>query len=70
MRYFIVFYFFNTTDGKNRGQGHMSLAASKYPSMYDIPKHIIEHSNEPITDITITNIIELSEQDYSDWVGN
>lgn len=66
MRYFIVFY--RLADNSNTND-FLNIQLWGYPS-YESVLNRIEQDEEPEqrSDIIVTNIIELNETDYKDWV--
>jgi hypothetical protein len=65
MRYFIVTYHFYTKN-KNWGIGSSVITSPKYPRRKFVLQEAINDTSE-ITEIAITNIIELSEEDYESY---
>lgn len=65
-RYFICFYI-----GKNRSgtvQGQLTVHTDRgFPKRVDLVKVIQEHK---VSDVVITNIIELSKRDNDYWVSS
>lgn len=68
-RYFIISSLL--VGEKNHGSWSCNLVTDGcYPNLKKTVKQIIEqlkHLNISIINVTITNIIELSEKDYLDW---
>lgn len=65
-RYFII-WFIDYNQNK-KSHGHVSYEHTSFPNE-EIIKHKILESDSSLRNPFITNIIELSEQDYKDWVG-
>lgn len=67
MRYFLIFY-------TGPLKGVLPVMQQTYPSLKLLPDFILKHHKEDLygkmgyEEFIITNIIELSEQDYNDGV--
>lgn len=73
-RYFIVFWNMlrlEFPDVVVCGSGFDDIISTTYPNQNEIKKNVLSRYNIPKHDIVRimpTNIIELTEQDYLDWV--
>lgn len=67
-RYFIAF-FIASSDNRRMTGNIATKTGGEYLNSVDIRKDIEEEFEEDeARDVVITNIIELSEQDYNDWI--
>ena len=64
MRYFIIYYVVRSSYPYNYQYGIMRLKSETYPSRFKVTDELISMYS---TFATITNIQELSEQDYKDF---
>jgi len=62
MRYFIVFFCINTP---RQGNGHSALIDENYPNQKEFSMKILKERGDVIT---ITNIIELNETDFNNFI--
>lgn len=65
MRYFIIFF-----DQKYNSRftvGNLTAMQEGFPNRKHITNYIAKENNVPADCIVITNVIELTEQDYKDW---
>lgn len=70
MRYFFISFshYKNMEDGTVFGDGNMvTTTESSFPNQEALLKDIQEQHD--VENITILNIIELTEQDYKDFIG-
>ena len=65
-RYFIVMYVAKSNTGHIINQGHFETNGH-YLSLKGTIDFIRKGSQDAVTNIAITNIIELSKSDYEDW---
>lgn len=73
MRYFIIFY--NFYFNKYSGNGNTSVVGNKYPNCLEIQTYLSKYLkdahglsfNIPVNSIVITNVIELSKNDFDEW---
>lgn len=66
MRYFIVFY------ESEYAKGCFEFPAPKYPPrkwVGDQVAALLHRERYKVANIVITNIIELSKEDYDSWIG-
>lgn len=63
MRYFIIFY-----KGPNLN-GHITRRCLKYPYQTHAYEWIKQSSELKDGDFAISNIIELSEEDFNNWIA-
>lgn len=71
MRYFFISFshYKHTEDGTVFGDGNSIIqTGGSFPNQTTLLKDIQER-NQDVENITILNIIELSEQDYKDFIG-
>lgn len=66
MRYFIVFYEGFKTDD-NAGFGHIAFPNKTFPSFRALSEDIAVLYG--FQNVVITNIKEVNEKDYNDWVS-
>jgi hypothetical protein len=64
-RYFIVFFEWDTL--AKRGKGRRSFKASEYPNQIKMMQYLAKHFKCKENAVLITNIIELSEEDFVAW---
>lgn len=70
-RYFITIYELETTTGLKSGQINFTMGNGSFLRREGCSEWI-KNTNKhlfTITNVLITNIIELSEQDYNDWMS-
>lgn len=67
MRYFIVFYQ-GLYEPKGWDKGNIDLCQKEYPNRNKCKEIGAKHAGLRKELIIITNIIELTEQDYNEWV--
>lgn len=71
MRYFIIFYYIHSNHGNIRIHSNLSINQSKYPNRKEWEAYI--YSGYSFYDkkgfARITNILELNEEDYEQWVA-
>ena len=63
MRYFILTFI--ASQGNAQVTGNITTSRKTFPSRKDITKVIAEI--EKCTQVVITNIIEITEEDYNNW---
>jgi len=62
-RYFIVFFKAETKNGAV--EGHLNIECKSFPNYIEIKSYI--YDSYETDNCAITNIIELSKEDYLDW---
>lgn len=73
MRYFIIFY--DWSYNNESGKGNIGFGNDLFPNRKEILLYIVEgikksfsfSFNIPTSEIVITNILELSKDDYEQW---
>lgn len=66
-RHFIVFFKLKAFWFFNRWEGNASITETGFPNRYNLKSHLAKANNWNPDKICITNIIELSQQDFNDW---